>query len=175
MSVTLVVSFVTCPVMLMVEDDPRAFFFVQASCTFVLSMSLLLLLFVPKILYFRRFGNDNYTAAVNESLVRLQKKRRRSSREDGDHYDEIGTLVLDHPKLRRQQHSELVRLLAKNRALEDRLVELGYPPDHSDSSPPCSDRDDSSPRPIPSNEGRKTNSECDSDAALHDYLRVLYG
>lgn len=49
MIVILLVSFIGIPVVIIVKGEPRAFYFVATGIIFVMSMSLLLLIFVPKV------------------------------------------------------------------------------------------------------------------------------
>lgn len=61
----LLVSFVGIPTMIIVSDEPRAYYFVMASIIFVLCASVLLFIFVPKIIYARaNDGMDGIKSAM---------------------------------------------------------------------------------------------------------------
>jgi hypothetical protein len=129
-STTLVASFVACPVMWMVGDQPRAYYFVRCAFVFVVSMALLLFIFLPKIIYSRQNGSQNFEAAVKTSLDRLQTgsaSQYRRPRDVSDlsppDDDQVGALVVDHPKLRKEKENELIRLAERNKMLELRLAE----------------------------------------------------
>jgi 7 transmembrane sweet-taste receptor of 3 GCPR len=69
MALLLVVGFIAIPVAIIAEENPGAFFFVVTAVIFVCSMSLLLLIFVPKVMSLRLGGQG----------VSRQSSTRRSS------------------------------------------------------------------------------------------------
>lgn len=172
MCTILVVAFVALPVMVIVENDPRAIYFVKTAFSFVVSMSLLLFLFIPKIFYFHRFGNDNYTTAVRDSLRRLRKQGIDGGPVGLESESDLGSLVVDHPKLRLRQYCEIHYLLNKVQHLEDQLSELN--PDATSRTVELS---------LPeTTDGGKLPRECPlppqklpSHEEFRDYLKSLYG
>ena len=62
----MLVCFVGVPVMVIVTDQPRAYFFVLASIIFILCSSLLLFIFVPKVQFHR---NKNKAVSREFSLL----------------------------------------------------------------------------------------------------------
>lgn len=162
MIIILVVSCVACPVVFLVRDDIKAFFFVRAVYAFVSSMSLLLFLFIPKIFYLRKFGNVAFKHAVKVSVDRVQNRSSSPSGQTSETSDlaKVGALGAYSPK------SDIELLRARNRALEVRLAEL-------EGSMECSPPNSLS-RKVASQSAVASNS-VESNDALQDYLHGLYG
>jgi hypothetical protein len=148
-STTLVASFVACPVMWMVGDQPRAYYFVRCAFVFVVSMALLLFIFLPKIVYSRQNGSQNFEAAVKTTLERLQSRSASQYRRPRDGSDlspsdddQVGALVVDHPKLRKEKEDELTRLAERNKMLEMRLAEYDtvFKPEEAESGVSSTER-----------------------------------
>lgn len=141
MGTIMVVSFVGLPVLVIAEDDPRAFYFVLTALIFVVCSSLLCFIFVPKILNHQDAETER-KEHIGESLERMKNRNSVagtggrysirlstfSSSSSGESSGEVeGTKILEHPKLRAGLDEELVSLKEQNMRLKKKLEELVGP------------------------------------------------
>lgn len=91
----LIVSFMSGPMFLFADQNPKSYFFMVTSSVFCVSLSLLLLIFLPKVFY----RGDGLQAAVRRSIVHNNSLQIDYTNGSWGDCDEIGTAILDHPKL----------------------------------------------------------------------------
>lgn len=106
--VILVVAFLGIPIIYIAGEDNQAYYFVMSGVVFVISMTTLSLVYLPKIL----FKQEN---TQTENIRKFFKRSRESFDSTGlgsDH--SIGPKVLEHPKLREN-------LMESNRQLKDQI------------------------------------------------------
>eukprot|EP00970_Alexandrium_tamarense_P007498 scaffold1379_cov209-Alexandrium_tamarense.AAC.28 len=102
----LLVCFVGIPIMIIVTKEPKAYFFVLASIIFVLCSSLMLFIFVPKIISHRSKDKNKLKSAIRSSAVTERKGSFNSSTSNAsvlistsNTSSESGVKIVDHPAL----------------------------------------------------------------------------
>jgi hypothetical protein len=106
MASILQVIIVGLPLLFLVDDNPTASYFIRSSIIFVICMSILLMMFVPKIYsWFKKTEARKMTSARNGGL-RFQ--------------------VYDSPELIAERAKKLDEYVAKVTALEKVMIERGY-------------------------------------------------
>lgn len=115
MSLNLAVAFMAIPVSVIVGDNPQARFFNASAFIFVMSGSLLLFIFVPKVRSNLK-PNSDMSQAVISTLKFIP--RASTSLVDADESDDNGTLITDHPKLRDALFKQMETLIEEKRELE---------------------------------------------------------
>lgn len=95
-------AFIATPIGVLASDNTQASFFVQTGFVFVVSMSLLLYIFVPKILY--KPERDFMTQAIRSSMITS------GSTHPADDTSRGGDEIILHPSLTLQMHKELIAL-----------------------------------------------------------------
>lgn len=117
MSLNLVVVFMAIPVSVIAWDNPRARFFNASALIFIMSASLLLFIFVPKIIANLK-PNSDISDAVRSSMKFIRESTACSV---DDEADDNGTLVTDHPKLRAAVLELVQTLTGEKRELEKQI------------------------------------------------------
>merc|ERR1712070_123845 len=123
MSFILLVAFVGIPVMVIAENDAQASYFVQCCLIFVICMSLLCFIFIPKILN-RNITNSK--EAIDSSMKFLKVSASTSTSKRGTVEFEKsgeGMEILEHPKINNQASKELKALQDKYMRLSIKLSE----------------------------------------------------
>jgi hypothetical protein len=101
-TIVLTMSFVTGPMLFLTDGSTEARFFSIASSVFTVSLSVLLLIFVPKMLY----SGQGIKSGIRLSLAQNAGSSDPLSHESDD---SVGAMVTDHPKLN-SQLAERLRL-----------------------------------------------------------------
>ncbi|CAB9518438.1 expressed unknown protein [Seminavis robusta] len=116
MSFIMVVSFVACPVLVIVEQDIAAGYFVSVALVFVVCMSVMGFIFVPKIMA------GNQAGASKEAIQKTLKSMHGNSADGRSTFQMTtvsqmstdseyeGALILDHPKKYDEMREELKQL-----------------------------------------------------------------
>jgi len=125
LSLTLLVSFVTIPVMVIVTDEPRAFFFALTSVITVLCVSVLLFIFVPKIIYSGKETKDRVSKAITNSIRNVRNRSQGFSNSaiecnsgtDSEAAEE-GERILFHPDMRQDLLDQVTKLKRRVQELE---------------------------------------------------------
>jgi len=128
------VIIVVFPVMMLVKENPTAVYFLRTATIFVVCLSLLLFIFVPKIIYHQRHRRNKGT----ESNVRIYQPKRGSAASGQFGYpmspsdDQMnvsasmtyGIRIVRPPAVTSTQTDTEDALLSRIRELEDRIQEL---------------------------------------------------
>ena len=110
----------TIPVGILSRDNHQVAFFVQSGFVFVVSMSLLLYIFLPKIL--RKAQKFSLSEAVHRSsTATFELHTQPPPSEDSIYSGEGGEAVVGHPELAKQQKKECEKLLKYIVELETRV------------------------------------------------------
>jgi len=120
LALTMIVCLVAIPVLLIVNDNPRASFFVVTSVITVLCTSLLLFIFVPKVIFDRELDNKGAKKGqLKNQRQNIRSSVMRSTSRSEEYKSEIenGMVIVNHPKMREQMRVE-------NEELKKRVSEL---------------------------------------------------
>jgi len=130
--VIMLVCIVSIPVVIIVNDDPRAYFFVMMAIITVVCLSLLLFIFVPKIVFHRnRDKAESIISGTRQSLKKFISNTNQSSRSmeirrslrissNAEESEENGLVIVDHPMMREKMMAENVTLRRRVAELEKR-------------------------------------------------------
>jgi hypothetical protein len=117
--------------MIIVTKEPKAYFFVLASIIFVLCSSLVLFIFVPKIISHRSKDKNKLKSAIRSSAVTERKGSLDSSTSNAsvpistsNTSSESGVKIVDHPALRQAMTNDNVTLKKENERLAAHVYEL---------------------------------------------------
>jgi hypothetical protein len=130
-AVVLVVSFMAIPLYFVAEESTKSQFLAKASAVFVVSLSLLLLIFVPKMCY----RGEGVSAGIRKSVVSVEAgaktisdrsidaASRKSQMSDYTGSDDMedGVRIVDHPKINSQLATKL-RISRKQITMLKRMV-----------------------------------------------------
>jgi len=145
------VSVVGIPVMVIVTDNPSAYFFVLTCIIFALAFSLLMFIFLPKIQYFRQ-SKDKQSRTIKDAIHESSQKKKEISGTslslaDNIEANTLGTAprtasdpsasspdqlrVLDTPEMRKETNkentqlkNEVANLVAEIRSLKKELESI---------------------------------------------------
>jgi len=129
------------PVLIITWDDPSARYFVLMILAFVCSMSVLLLIFVPKVIFDRRGGFKKASHVVSKQVTGSSRRfsvdgssafvSGFSTVEDSttsgcDDSGEMGVRVVDNGRMREDLKRQNKKLAHESRKLQDRLQKLEH-------------------------------------------------
>jgi len=124
---TMLVSFVAIPVMVIVTDEPRAIFFALTSVIAVLCASVLLFIFVPKIMFVEQGnGRERIGQAIrsyqsaNFSTNNSNRFNNSSAEITFSEPSEEGVTILYHPNMRQDLQDEVSKLKLRIQELESK-------------------------------------------------------
>ena len=133
LSLILLVSFVAIPVMVIVTDDPKASFFALTSVITVLCLSVLLFIFVPKVIYSRKETRDSVRGAITNSIANKSQRISgnkstsqlgsnslgfSSASQTSDLDADVGEKILFHPNMREDLMNQVTTLKRRIKELE---------------------------------------------------------
>ena len=86
------------PLLFLVHDNPSALFFMQAAILFVISMAVLLLIFVPKVIYMNNFTR------ISQKKSRAEQERMLLQASRGINYQPAGPSLTTSSECEASQH-----------------------------------------------------------------------
>lgn len=129
MVIILVIAFIGVPVLILANDNSRAFFFVLAAILFIVCMSLLCVIFGPKMAHHHKkpdqrasTGRRRSSFSVYNAEALFGEGSTRAMSLNADASDTFGVAVTDHPQMRSYLSEQVNRLRSENAALKVRLA-----------------------------------------------------
>jgi hypothetical protein len=119
MSFIMLVSFVTIPILIIAEDNPRSSYFEECALVFVVCMSLLCFIFIPKMMVRSHIGTKE---AVRKSVQNVTWQTIECFTEDRS--STMGALIMEHPKRNEELREQLKSLSKANSQLEKEVAVL---------------------------------------------------
>merc|ERR1712099_61235 len=104
-------------------EEPRAYFFVVTGIVFVVCMSLLIFIFVPKMIYHRKKDKLSRKDTISNSLPKMSMEST-STECTNSSLETEGSLIIDHPKLRQNLQQQNKKLTETNEKLSRRVAEI---------------------------------------------------